>query len=196
MAVAGDLRVGNVLNLEGKICKVISQEMKGSGKVGKTMHMKLKSLEDGHMMEKSLRAEEKIETLESHRVKMQYSYKDANQYVFMNMETYEQFSLPEKAVGKQSVFLKENSEIGVDFVEGKAVGVDFPKIVELQVTSTPAPMGGGATSKEAELENGLKILVPQFVKTGEFVRIDTDDFAYLDRVTTKSMKTEMAKPEE
>src|SRR5688572_23714984 len=106
MLVAGDIRVGNILKLDGKICKVLSQEMKGSGKVGKTMHLKLKSLEDGHAMEKSLRAEEKVELMDAHRVKMQYLYKDNNQYIFMNMESYEQFSLPEKAVGDQAVFLK------------------------------------------------------------------------------------------
>jgi elongation factor P len=195
MPTAGDIRTGNILRIDAKICKVISQELKGSGKFGKTMHLKLKCLEDGHMMEKSFRAEEKTDPLDSHRVKMQYLYKDGAQYVFMNMETYEQFMLAEKTVGKQSVFLKENCEIGVDFVEGRALAVDFPKIVELQVANTPPP-SGQATQKEAELENGLTVLVPQFVKQGEYVRIDTDDFSYLDRVTTKSMKNEMAKPED
>lgn len=198
MKNATDLRVGNMLRIEGRFCRVTHQELKGTGKFGKTVHLKLKSLEDGHTLEKSFRAEEKVEDVDAHRVKMQYLYKDGTQYMFMSMENYEQFAIPEKSVGAQSVFLKENMEIDVEFAEGQPLAIDFPKIAELQVVSTPAPQKGGndSTFKEAELENGLKVLVPQFVKQGESVRINTEDFSYLDRVTTKSLKTELSKPEE
>ena len=76
MKTATDIRNGNVLKVNDKVCKVISFELKGTGKFGKTVHTKLKSLEDGHMIEKSFRAEDTVEDLEFHRVKMQYSYKD------------------------------------------------------------------------------------------------------------------------
>ncbi|MBI1977678.1 MAG: elongation factor P [Candidatus Omnitrophica bacterium] len=189
---ATGIRVGNILRVNGKPCRVLSQEIRGTGKFGKTVHLKLKSLEDGHLHEKSLRAEEKAEDVDVQRVKMQFLYREKDQLVFMNMETYEQFSLLEKAVGKQAVLLKENVEIDVLFGDGKPLSIDFPKMVELTVASTPPGVKGQAdtTYKEAELENGLKILVPQFVKTGEKVRVNVEDLTYLDRVTIKSLKNE------
>ena len=192
MLEATGIRVGNIIKVDGKPCRVLFQEIRGTGKFGKTVHLKLKSLEDGHTLEKSLRVEDKAEDVDVQRVKMQFLYREKDQLVFMNMETYEQFSLTEKAVGKQAIFLKENLEIDVLFGEGKPLSIDFPKIVELQVTSAPPPEKGGSDStyKEVELENGLKILVPQFVKEGEKVRVNVDELAYLDRVTTKSLKNE------
>jgi len=189
MKTATDIRNGNVLKVNDKVCKVISFELKGTGKFGKTVHTKLKSLEDGHMIEKSFRAEDTVEDLEFHRVKMQYSYKDGDQFVFMNMETYEQFNLPAKAVGQQEVFLKENMEIDVDFVEDRAISVAFPKVAELKVTSAPPGVkgAGDSTYKEVELENGIKVLVPQFIKDGDKIKVNVEDLSYIERVTTKSM---------
>lgn len=187
--VATELRTGNVVRLEGRICKVLLHEVRGTGKFGKTVHLKLKGLEDGHILEKSLRAEDKLEDVEFVRVKMQYLYRDGEQFCFMNMSTYEQFALPAKAVGRQEIFLKENAELDVDFAEGKPLSVAFPKMVELKVVNAPPPVKGGgeSTFKEAELENGLTVLVPQFVKTGETIRLNVEDLSYIDRVTTKSL---------
>ena len=192
MLDATAIRVGNIIRIDGKPCKVLSQEIRGTGKFGKTVHMKLKGLEDGHIHEKSLRAEDRVEDVDTQRVKMQYLYREKDQLVFMNMETYEQFSILEKAVGRQAIFLKENLEIDVLFAEGKPLSIDFPKVVELAVVSAPSPVKGGSDSiyKEVELENGLKLLVPQFVKEGEKVRVNVDDLTYLDRVTIKSLKNE------
>ena len=194
MLDATEIRVGNIIKVDEKHCKVLSQEIRGTGKFGKTVHLKLKSLEDGHIHEKSLRVEDRAENVDAQRVKMQYLYREKDQFIFMNMETYEQFPISEKAVGKQATFLKESLEIDILFAEGKALSIDFPKIAELQVVSAPPSVKGGSdtTYKEVELENGLKILVPQFVKEGEKVRVNVEDLAYLDRVTTKSLKNEKA----
>ncbi|MCM8775618.1 MAG: elongation factor P [Candidatus Omnitrophica bacterium] len=189
MLEATGIRVGNVIRSDGKICKVLSQEIRGTGKFGKTVHLKVKSLEDGSIHEKSLRAEDKVEDVDIHHVKMQYLYKEAGSFIFMNMENYEQFPIPEKVIGRQEVFLKENAEIDVEFAEGRAINVAFPKIVEVKVTSAPPPIKGqgDTTYKEVELENGLKILVPQFVKEGETIRVSVEDLSYVDRVPTKSL---------
>jgi len=191
MLAATDIRNGNVLRIDGKPCKVISYEVRGTGKFGKTIHLKLKNLEDGHMVEKSFRAEDKAEDLELHHAKMQYLYREGEQFIFMNMETYEQLPISAKAVGQQKVFLKENEEIMVFFLEDKPISIDFPKVVELNVTSAPPGVKGqtDTTYKEVELENGLKILVPQFIKEGERVRVNVDDLTYVDRVTVKSLST-------
>lgn len=192
MTDATEIRIGDILRIENTICKVIAQEIKGTGKFGKTVHLKLKSLSDGHLVEKSLRAEEKVEDVEVHRVKLQYLYRDTDQCVFMNNQTYEQISIPAKVIGRQEVFLREDTEMNAIFSDDKALSVDFPKSVELKVTSAPPGVKGQAdtTYKEVQLENGLKVLAPQFVKEGESIRIDTENFTYLDRVPIKSMKTE------
>ena len=83
MLTATEIRVGNVLRIEGKICKVMTQEMKGTGKFGKTVHIKLKCLEDGHISEKVIRAEDKVENVDVLNVKMQYLYRDGDLFYFM-----------------------------------------------------------------------------------------------------------------
>ncbi|OGW80589.1 MAG: hypothetical protein A2Z83_06610 [Omnitrophica bacterium GWA2_52_8] len=187
MLTATEIRVGNVLRIEGKICKVMTQEMKGTGKFGKTVHIKLKCLEDGHISEKVIRAEDKVENVDVLNVKMQYLYRDGDLFYFMNMESYEQFTLTAALVGRQQVFLKENVEIDVMFAGDRALSIDFPKIVELKVVSAAPSSASDSNYKEAELENGLKILVPQFVKQGDGVRVQVEDLSYLDRVTRKSI---------
>lgn len=187
MVVASDIRVGNVIRLDGKLCKVLTQEIRGTGKFGKSAMLKLKSLEDGHVIEKKMSADADAEEVEVRVVKMQYLYREGDQFFFMNTEDYEQFSLPVKAIGKHEVFLKENEEIEVLFGEGKVLSIAFPKIVELKVVSTPKGLGSDANFKDAELENGLTVLVPQFVSEGETIRLNTDDLSYLDRVSVRSM---------
>ena len=198
MKPATDVKVGNVLKIDGKACKVMTQEIRGTGKFGKTVHLKLKSLEDGNTHEKSLRAEDKAEDVEVNYVKMQYLYRENDDFYFMNMESFEQFTIPAKTIGKQDIFLKENLEINVMFAEGKPMSVDFPKIVELAVSNTaPGVKGGGdSTYKEAELENGLTILVPQFIRSGEIVRVNSDDLSYLDRVPLKNLSNKVEKEKE
>ena len=189
-AFATEIRVGNVIKVDGKLSKVISQEIRGTGKFGKTIHLRLKHVEDGNMQEKSIRAEDKVETVEVRREKMQYLYREGDQFHFMSMTSYEQHAIPSKSIGRQEIFLKENSEIDVCFAEERPVSIDFPKIAELKVVGcAPGVKGGGdSTYKEVELENGLKILAPQFIKEGDSVRVNVDDLSYAERVTLKSMK--------
>jgi len=189
MIEAMEIRLGDVLSIEGAPCKVISQEIRGTGKFGKTVHLKLKNLRDGHVAEKSLRAEEKAQDVEVHQIKLQYLYRDGEDYVFMNLQTYEQLSMPSKAIGRQEIFLKENAEIAGLFEGEQPLSIDFPKTVELKIVSAPPGVKGQAdtTYKEVELENGLKVLAPQFVKEGEVVRVDTENLTYLDRVPIRTM---------
>jgi elongation factor P len=187
MVMASDIRVGNVIRVDGKLCKVLTQEIRGTGKFGKSAMLKLRSLDEGNVIEKKMSADADAEEVDTRVVEMQYLYREGDHFMFMNMETYDQFPLSEKAVGKHEVFLRENEVIKVLFGEGKVLSIAFPKIVELKVASTAKGVGGGANFKDAELENGLKVLVPQFVSEGETIRLNTDDLSYLDRVSVKSM---------
>lgn len=185
---ATEIRVGNVLKIGSAACKVTSQEMRGSGKHGKTIHLKLKNLEDGNFSEKTFRAEEKVEDVEVQHARLQYLYKDGDQFVFMNQESFEQFPMSTKLIGKQEILLKENMEFEALCIGERPVQIEFPKTVELKVTSAPPGTKGGGDTKQVELENGLSVLVPQFVNEGESIRLNTEDFSYLERVTTKSLK--------
>jgi len=192
MLNAMDIRIGSIVRLEGAIWKTLVQEVKGTGKFGKTVHLKLRNLEDGNVAEKSLRAEDRVEEVEVRQVKMTYLYKEGDQFIFMNSEDYEQYPMPAKIVGKQEIFLKESSEITVLVTDNRLLAVEFPAMVDLKVTTAPEPIKGHGDSvyKEVELENGLKILVPQFIKEGDRVRVKVEDLSYRERLTVKSMKRE------
>ncbi len=84
MKPAIDVRVGNILRLDGKVCKVLTQEVKGTGKSGKMVHVKVRFYVEGNLADKSLRSDERVEECELQHVKMQYSYKDGEQFIFMN----------------------------------------------------------------------------------------------------------------
>ncbi len=190
MREATEVRAGNVVKIEGVLSKVISHEIRGTGKFGKTIHLKLKSLADGHSLERSVKAEDHVEQVEVQHVHLQYLYREGENFIFMNNVTFEQAPIPAKVIGKQEIFLKENTDVRAQSIGEKPVTIDFPKTVELRVIRTAPGVKGqtDTTFKEAELENGLKVLIPQFVKEGEIVRVNTDDFSYAERVTVKSLK--------
>jgi len=189
MISASEIRLGNAIRIDGQVSKVLAWEIKGTGKFGKTIHAKLRNFETGHIAEKSFRAEDKVEEVSLEHVKMQYLYKEDDQFIFMNMSDYEQFPIAAQTVGKQEVFLKENSEIDVLFAEGKPLSIAFPQAVPLKVTSAPPGTKGGSDStyKEVELENGLTILAPQFIKEGDVVKVNVDELSYMERLPTKSL---------
>lgn len=186
---AADIRVGNVLKIGNAPCKVLSQEVRGSGKSGKVVQLSLKNLLDGNFSEKSYRSEEKVEDIEAKHVKLQYLYKDGADFIFMNEQNYEQFPISEKAIGKQTALLKENMIINSLCIDDRPLSLEFPRFVELKVVRTPqGTKGNDSNYKEAELENGLTVMVPQFIKENDAIRLDTETFAYIERVTVKSMK--------
>lgn len=191
MIEATAVRAGNIVKVDGTLSRVISQEIRGTGKFGKTVHFKLKSLTDGHSLERSVKAEDQVEQVEIEHAHLQFLYRDGDNFVFMNNETFEQFPISAKVIGRQEIFLKENTDLRAICIDGKPVTIDFPKTVELKVVSAPPGVKGQAdtTFKEVELEGGLKILAPQFIREGETVRVNTEDFSYVDRVTVKSMKS-------
>jgi len=182
--VASEVKEGNLLKFDGHIFKVTERNMAGTGKFGKTVQMKLKNLETGDLTERRLRAEEKVEEARLERHEMEFLYREGNEYVFMDSATFEQFPMTEKIVGPVAPFLKENTKIAVDFSEGKPIHLDFPSEVEIKVASA-APgtrEGTNATWKEVELENKVIILAPQFIKSGDSIRVDVYRRRYLERV--------------
>lgn len=184
MLAASQLRTGMVIRYENQAFRVISCDYRaGQGKMGGVAHVRLKNLATGSFWEHSLRADLKLEILDVERHNLEFLYSDADQYYFMNPETFDQIGIPAQIIGSVGRFLQPQMQLPVEFVDGKPMNVVFPDIVELRVESTapPAHQQQDTTWKIAEMENGLKIMVPQFIKSGDMVRIEVEKLRYVDR---------------
>lgn len=172
------------LRHEGQVYKVMAAEYhSGQGKMGGAAHVRLKNLATGTIWEHSFRADLKLEDLGVEKQSMDFLYSDPDQSYFMNPDTYEQVSIPISVIGPQAKFLKAEMRVPVEFVEGQPVSVLFPDILEVQVADTAPPVHAqqDSTWKTARLENGVEIMVPQFIKTGDVIRLDAEHLKYLER---------------
>ncbi len=186
---ANEIARGTILKLDGKLVRVVEREMAGTAQAGKTIHIRGVRIDDGTQVERRFRAEEKVDRADVERHTMEYLYQDGNNFFFMDSQTFEQFTIPRAVVGSVGLFLRENAQIEVDYSEGKPVNIEFPSSVELAVVSAPPGVGGGdKTPKEVQLENGIKILAPQFIKQGDRVRVEVSTQRYIDRVKEEKAK--------
>jgi elongation factor P len=184
MVVASQLRAGMAVRFEGQVYKVLAADYHpGQGKMGGTTHARLENLTTGALWEHSFRSELKLDDLPVEKQSMDFLYTDADACYFMNPESYEQVAVPASVLGDQAKFLRPEMRLPVEFVEGLPVSVLFPDIIEIQVADTAPPVHAqqDSTWKEARLENGVEIMVPQFIKTGDAIRLDVQNMRYIDR---------------
>ena len=148
------------------------------------MQTKLRRLSDLSLHDVRFRSKERVEQAYLETMEMEYLYPEGQDYIFMNTETYEQMKLDTEVLGSSLQYLIPNVVFSIQMYEGKPVGVDPPMTIELKVVKT-APYLKGATqsasNKPATLETGLTINVPQFIKEGDILRIDTREDKYLER---------------
>lgn len=185
MISVNDLRTGITIEVDGTLFTVVEFLHVKPGKGAAFVRTKLKNLETGAVLERNFRAGERVNRAHIETKEMQYLYSTGDEYYFMDSETYEQVSLGRELLGDGVYFLKENMTLHVQFYQGKAIGVDLPTFVELEVVQTdPGFKGDTATggSKPATLETGLVVQVPLFVAQGEKIRVDTRTKEYLSRV--------------
>ena len=184
MISPNNFRQGLVILLDGQLYSVVDFTRVKPGKGGAYVRTKIKRLSDGSIVERSFRSEEKIEDVRIEQKDMQFLYKDGDLFYLMDNETYEQQPLASQHLGDAVNFLAEGASIKVDFYEGKAIGVELPTAVELQIESTdPGVRGDTATggSKPAKLVTGYVVQVPLFIQPGEVIRVDTRTGEYLER---------------
>ena len=182
---AVDIRVGNILDINGQLFRVHWSHHSSAGNWRSSMQTKLKNLKTGFIIEQRFRVDEKVEKVILDDKDMEWLYKDDSGFHFMDAKTYEQISLSEEVVGEASKFLIAGCKAGVTFYEGRALGVTLPSTVDLKVVETqPGLKRASATSspKPAILETGLTVQVPQFVEVGDTVRVNTDTGQYQERV--------------
>jgi elongation factor P len=185
MVIASQLRAGMAIRVEGQNYKVVSSDYHpGQGKMGGVAHVRLRNLSTGTSREQSFRAELKLDLVPVEKQTLEYLYSDAEQSVFMNPVTFEQVSLPNSTIGPQIRFLQTEMQLPVEFVEGEPVSIVFPDIIEIAVANTAPPVHGQQdnTWKTAQLSNGIDVMVPQFIKNGDIIRLDVAALRYMDRV--------------
>jgi elongation factor P len=182
--IATQIRNGQILQLEGALFRVTGMNHVTPGKGPAHVQVKLKNLQSGTNKEIRYASSDKVEKVDVITVKMDYSYSDGDSYVFMDLETYEQTTIPEDAIGDDKLYLVPNTTVDVQTFESRVIGISLPKVVEMEITETPPEVKGGtatAQTKPATLETGLVVNVPGFVNTGEVIRVDTDTGKYLER---------------
>jgi len=186
MINASQLRAGMAITYEGQDYKVVAAEYHpGQGKMGGATHARLRNLATGTFWEHSFRSDLKLEELPVERRTMEFLYRDGEQYWFMNPESYEQIEISSAVIGPHAGFLEPDMKLNIEFVEKQPVGVLFPEMLEVRIADTASPMhSSDNTLKPATLENGSEIMVPQFVKTGDVIRLDLHSMKYMDRVKT------------
>ncbi|MGA2325338.1 MAG: elongation factor P [Bryobacteraceae bacterium] len=184
MVAASQLRAGMAVRFEGQPYRVLVADYHpGQGKMGGVTHARLKNLSTGTLWEHSFRSDLKLEELDVEKQPMDYLYDDAGECYFMNPETFEQIAIPRATVGPQAALLLPQMRVAVEFVEGRPVSVSFPDVLEVRVAETAPPVHQQVDSvwKPARLESGVEIMVPQFIKKGDLVRLDVANMKYMDR---------------
>ncbi len=177
--------------MEGAIYEVLESEAKaGGGQAGGTVKTKLRNVESGRMWEPHFRPDERLEELEVERQPMEYLYSDDENCYFMNTITFDQVEVKRASLGESAQFLKEGMQMPVGFFDGRPIKVDMPPTVELEIVDTAPPQRSSqdSTWKPAKLENGIKVMVPLFVGSGELVRVDIRTGKYLERVRLEKKK--------
>jgi elongation factor P len=184
MVNASQLRPGMAIRYEGQTYKVLQAEYHpGQGKMGGGTHVRLKNLSTGTLWEHSFRADLKLEDLPVARQSLDFLYTDSGQCFFMNPENYEQVEIAASLIGPQADFLQPEMRLPVEFVEEQPASVVFPEILEVRVAETAPPVHAqqDSTWKPARLENGVEIMVPQFIKSGDLIRLDVANLRYMER---------------
>ena len=185
MATTNDLKNGMVLNLDGQLWAVVEFQHVKPGKGPAFVRTKIKNVESGKVVDKTFNAGTKVETASVDKRDMQYLYNDGTNYVFMDVQTFDQLEVSPEVMGSAVDYLLENQNAVVATNEGRVLYVELPASVELVVEHTEPGLQGDRSSggtKPARLETGKEIQVPLFIDSGEKVKVDTRDGSYLGRV--------------
>ncbi|MCH8049548.1 elongation factor P [Patescibacteria group bacterium] len=188
MPSPNEIRKGTVIKRDNDLWVVVIFQRVSPGKGSSFVRTKMKSLSTGKVVEESFKSGEVLQFADVSHKKMQYIFGDENTLTFMDTVTYEQVTIGRDAMGDGTKYLKEGLDVMVVMHEGKAISVDLPGKIEYTVAETqPAVRGdtaSGSVLKDAELDNGLKVRVPIFIKEGNVVRINTETGDYVERVAS------------
>lgn len=180
-----DLKKGQVFQLDGEPYKVVEYAQKVMGRGGSIVNVKIKSLQDGKVLDKTFKGSESIEPAHVTSKAVQFLYNDGTFCHFMDEKTYEQFELSAQDLQEQIGFMKEGDRVQAQLFDGNVISIELPKNVSLKVTYTEDVVKGDTTSsvqKDAKLETGITVKVPAFIKIDDLISIDTASGTYRERV--------------
>jgi len=181
---ASEVRRGQAVIIDGKLFVVTNADHNTPGNLRAKVQFKLRDVSKGTIMDKRVGATDDIETTTLDSRSVEYLYSDNDGHVLMDLETYDQETIPKEVFGDDIKFLKPNTQLTALFHEGKIVSYNLPKTVDLKIKDTaPGIKGATATNqmKDAELETGLTTRVPPFIEVGEVIRISTETGQYMSR---------------
>ena len=184
MISSNDFRSGVSIELDGSVWRVVEFLHVKPGKGSAFVRTKLKNAQNGNVVERTFRAGETVPQATLEKSTMQHTYKEGDEYVFMDMETYEEGRLNAAQIGDRVKYLKEGMEVNVVRWNERVLEVELPNSVVLEVTQTdPGVKGDTATggTKPATLETGAQVMVPLFITIGEKIKIDTRTDSYSGR---------------
>jgi elongation factor P len=180
-----DLKKGTLFQWEGEPFRVVDYNQKVMGRGGSIVNVRIKSLLDGKVLEKTFKGSEQLDTADVTNQSVQYLYSDGSTFYFMNEETFEQFEVSADLVGDGAGYIKEGDKVQLQFFDGRPINVELPKNVPLKVTYTENVVKGDTSSaitKDATLETGITIKVPAFIKQADLISVDTASGTYRERV--------------
>lgn len=181
---ANEVSRGQVVRLDGNTWAIVAIQHITPGNKRAIYQMKLKNLKKGNLIERRFAPRDVLDVAYLESREMQYLYRDAAGFCFMDNETYEQLTLSEETVGETEQFLKLNANVKVLFLDGEPQGVELPASVALRVTETEPGVKGDTVSnvlKPATLETGIVVNVPIHIKKGDRVKVDTRTGEFLER---------------
>ena len=180
-----EIKVGNILEIDNKLWKVLKTQHTQPGKGGAYIQAELKEIKEGTKMNSRFRSSETVERAILDEKKFQYLYEDNQKFIFMDEQTYEQIELGVDLINKeQSNFLVENDKVIIQFYNEKAVGLELPDNITLEVIETEGVVKGqtaASSYKPALLEKNIKTNVPQFIEINDMVVISTSDSSYIEK---------------
>ena len=180
-----DLKKGTLFQWAGEPYRVVEYSQKVMGRGGSIVNVRIKSLIDGKVLEKTFKGNEQLDRADVSSQTVQYLYNDSSTFFFMNEVSFDQFEVSADLVGDAAGYLKEGDRVQLQFFNNHPISVELPKNVPLVVTYTESAVKGdtnSAITKEATLEIGLSIKVPAFIKQGDTISVDTTTGAYRARL--------------
>lgn len=181
---ASDVRIGNLVEYQGKLWRILKKSHVKPGKGGAFAQLEMKAISDNTKLNERFRSEDKLEKAHVEPRQMQYLYPDGQDFVFMDLETFEQMSIANDDLTGQADFLLPNEEVQINFYNEQPIGIELPASVVMKVEETETVVKGqtaAGSGKPAIVETGLRVIVPPFVNTGDKIRINTDTGEYMER---------------
>lgn len=184
MYSTSDFRRGLKIEMDGKPYEIVDFQHVKPGKGGAFVRTKLKHILNGRVVDQTFRSGEKVDKPDIGMQDMQYLYKEGDDFVFMDMESYEQKHIPATQVGEKGGYIKEGETLKVLLYNGELFDMELPASVVLEIVETePGVQGDRVTnaSKPAKMETGIMVSVPLFIAQGERIKVDTRTGEYISR---------------